>query len=124
MQSINHKRTFIIVRGRFRSFGFAVQGVKVFWQQPNAKIHMVVGAAVFTAAYYRHLSPDRLLWLIVVVALVLIAEALNTALEKLSDYACGSNWHPLIKSAKDVAALAVLIAAFASIAIGSIVFFF
>jgi diacylglycerol kinase (ATP) len=49
------------------------------------------------------------------------AEALNTAIELLTDLA-SPEYHPLAGKAKDVAAGAVLIAAIGAIAIGFLVF--
>ena len=40
----------------------------------------------------------------------LICEILNTALEKAMDYACGKEYHPLIKQGKDYAAACTFVA--------------
>jgi diacylglycerol kinase (ATP) len=50
---------------------------------------------------------------------VWVAEALNTAIEFLSDVV-SPDYHPLIKNAKDIAAAAVLITVIGAIAIGSL----
>ena len=67
---------------------------------------------------YLRLAPRDWCWLIVAMAIVWIAEALNTALEHLADAAC-PQYHPLIRRAKDTAAAAVLLAALAAAAIGT-----
>jgi diacylglycerol kinase (ATP) len=60
-------------------------------------------------------------WIVVAIAIVWTAEALNTAFEFLAD-AASPNFHPVVRDAKDVAAGAVLIAAIAAVIIGVIVF--
>ena len=66
---------------------------------------------------------SRVDWLALVlaIALVWVAEAINTAIEFLTDLA-SPEYHPLAGKAKDVAAGAVLLAAIAAIAIAVIVF--
>jgi diacylglycerol kinase (ATP) len=61
-------------------------------------------------------------WAIVIlaIAMVWIAEFLNTALEAVVDLA-SPQAHPLAKVGKDVGAAAVLIAAFSSILIGLLI---
>jgi len=66
---------------------------------------------------------DRLEWLALVVAVVLVwmAEAMNTAFEVLCDVAA-PGFHPLVARAKDVAAAAVLICAVGALATAAFVF--
>lgn len=52
---------------------------------------------------------------------VLFAELMNTAVEALTDLACGGQLHPLAKIAKDAAAGAVLLASLFSLAVGAFV---
>ena len=59
--------------------------------------------------------------LVVAIALVWVAEALNTAIEFLADAAVPDP-HSLIKHAKDVAAGAVLLASASAVVIGALVF--
>lgn len=68
-------------------------------------------------------SVSRVDWmmLIVAIAFVLIAEAINTALESTCD-AVSLQFRPSLKIAKDVAAGAVLIASIAAVALGAMVF--
>jgi len=53
------------------------------------------------------------------IALVLILEGLNTAVEAAVDLP--PNFHPLAKAAKDLAAAMVLIASLASLAVGLLI---
>src|SRR5438105_2825925 len=68
------------------------------------------------------LTRAELLVLLFSIALVLIAEMFNTAVEAVVDLVTQS-YHPLAKHAKDVAAGAVLVAALNAIVVGLILFF-
>ena len=59
--------------------------------------------------------------LVLASALVLSAEAMNTAVEKLADRVSPER-HPLVRDAKDVAAAAVLISAIGAAVLGALVF--
>ncbi|WP_083436660.1 diacylglycerol kinase family protein [Paenibacillus sp. P22] len=59
--------------------------------------------------------------LLLVSALVLAAELINTAIERAVDLACGGELHPLAKLAKDTASGAVLVCAAAAAAVGIII---
>lgn len=71
--------------------------------------------------FWLKLSNSEWCILILTIASVLIAEGFNTAVELLAD-SITEKEHHLIGKAKDVAAGAVLIAAFASIIIGLLLF--
>lgn len=107
---------------RLNSFRYAFQGLAdLFRSQPNARIHVVIAAAVVAAGFYTGLS--RMEWLVVIlcIAFVLAMEAFNTALEYWTDLA-SPEYHPLAGKAKDAAAAAVLLAALGSASIGLLIF--
>jgi diacylglycerol kinase (ATP) len=89
--------------------------------QHNAWIHLAVTAGVVVAGLFFQLSRFEWCWIVVAIAIVWTAEALNTAFEFLAD-AASPSFHPIVKDAKDVAAGAVLITAIAAVTIGAIVF--
>jgi len=76
---------------------------------------------VLTASIYFHLTSDEWRWIILAIALVWLAEALNTAIERLSD-AVTIEPNENIGYAKDVAAGAVLAAAAFAVVIGLTIF--
>lgn len=110
-------------RGRLvRSFGYALRGVAILVRtQANARIHL--GATVLAVGLGFWLGISRSEWCAVVAAIGLVwtAEGVNTALETVVDLASPGQ-HPLAERAKDVAAGAVLCAAFAALVIGALVF--
>lgn len=110
------------LRRRLDSFRFAGRGLSdLFRTQPNARIHAVVALAVVVAGAWLRISrPD---WLVIIgcITLVIALEAVNTALEYLTDLV-SPDYHPLAGKAKDAAAAAVLIAAAGAVVLGSVVF--
>ncbi len=107
---------------RLRSFQYAFRGIAAMIRsQHNAWLHALASAIVITLGITFRITASDWCWLIVSIAIVWTAEALNTALEFLADVA-SPEFHPKIRDAKDVAAGAVLIAAIAATAIGTIVF--
>ena len=88
--------------------------------QRNAWIHAIVSTAVFVLGLW--LGLGRLEWavLLLTVALVWMAEFINTALEAVVDLA-SPDLHPLAKVGKDVAAAAVLVGALTAVLVGLLI---
>ena len=104
-----------------RSFHFAFAGLAyLFRTQRNARIHGIAGLCACTVAAWLRLDTVRWALLVFTIALVLILEGLNTAVEAAIDLAM-PRIHPLAKAAKDLAAGMVLIAAIASVVVGLLV---
>jgi diacylglycerol kinase len=104
-----------------RSFYFAFAGLSyLFRTQRNARIELAIGAAACAVGAWVRIS--RVEWAVIIftIALVLILEGLNTAVEAAIDLA-SPKLHPLAKAAKDLAAGMVLIAAIASIGVGLLI---
>jgi diacylglycerol kinase (ATP) len=108
--------------GRIRSFRYAIVGIlRMVRCQHNAWIHAVATVAAVLLGVLFRLSRFEWCWIVLAIAIVWTAEALNTAFEFLAD-AASPNFHPIIKDAKDVAAGAVLITAIAATIIGATIF--
>jgi diacylglycerol kinase len=104
------------------SFRYALQGLAdLLRSQPNARIHLGAAAAVIFAGFYFGIS--RMEWMVVVIciAIVFAMEAVNTALEYLTDLV-SPDFHPLAGKAKDVAAAAVFLVALGAFVVGLIIF--
>lgn len=93
----------------------------LFTTQPNALIHLTIALTVVALGVGLHIS--RMEWLIVLVlfAIVLMAEAFNTALEYLTDLV-SPEYHPQAGKVKDAAAAGVLLAAMGAAGIGLWIF--
>ena len=100
---------------------YALRGIGFMLAERNARLLLAVSALVIVVAFWTGLS--RLEWCatIAALALVWVAETLNTALERLTDLV-SPEFHPLAGKTKDVAAGAVLLAVVAAISIGVVVF--
>jgi len=105
-----------------KSFGFAFSGiVYAFKTQPNFKYHCAATVIVVILGWYCRLDNSEWLWILAAVALVLISELLNTAIEILVDLV-SPTYNRKAGLVKDTAAAAVLIAAIIAAAIGLIIF--
>lgn len=104
------------------SVGYALEGIKfAFIYGRNFKIQMGFAILISVLGSVLKISSFEWLALILIISSVLILELINTALETVVDMV-SLNFHPLAKIAKDCAAGAVLIASFASVLIGIIIF--
>ena len=105
-----------------KSFYYALSGiVYAVKTQRNMKIHLLALISVAAVGFWLELS--LLEWSIILIAagIVIICEMLNTAMEALVDIKTQSH-HSLAKTAKDVAAGAVLVASILSVIIGVLIF--
>ena len=106
-----------------KSFGYAVKGViYTIKTQRHMRIHLCVGFYVILAGLVTKLSTAQWAAVLICIALVTASECMNTALESACD-AVSRQPHPLIGTAKDAAAGAVLICAVISAVVGGLIFF-
>ena len=111
-----------MLQKRIKSFSHALHGIwTLFSTQPNARIHAAVGAAAVAAGIFFKINTSEWLAIVTVSALVLSAEAINTAVEFVVDLVT-ADYHHLAGKAKDVAAAAVLLAAMGAVVVGLLIF--
>lgn len=104
------------------SFFFAWRGLKfAVVSQRNMKIHLLAAIAVLLAGFLWHITSVEWALVLIVMALVMTAEVINTAIECAVDLVT-REMQPLARKAKDAAAGAVLLAAGFSVIIGLIIF--
>ena len=109
-------------RSRIKAFGYALTGWwYVIRTQRNAWIHMIVSIAVILMSLILRIPPASWALILLAIAMVWIAEFLNTALEAVVDLASNHQQHELARLGKDVGAAAVLIAAVSSVIIGLLI---
>ncbi len=105
-----------------KSFHYASKGIHhTLKTQQNMWIHFAVGIIIFLFALYLGFNYLELAILLLTIALVLTLEMLNTVAETIIDLT-SPDFSELGRIVKDVAAGAVLIAAFFSIIIGFLLF--
>ena len=106
----------------FHSFEYAFEGiVHVLRTQRNMRIHFAVAVLVLVIAIWENVTKADLIALLLAIAFVLITEMFNTAIEAAIDVGT-TEFDPLAKLAKDIAAGAVLIAAINAVAVAYLVF--
>jgi diacylglycerol kinase len=110
------------IKSRIFAFRCAISG---WWfvirTQRNAWIHMVVTIAVILMSLILRIPESSWALILLAIALVWIAEFLNTALEAVVDLETNHEHNELARVGKDVGAAAVLIAAVSSAIIGFLV---
>jgi diacylglycerol kinase (ATP) len=105
-----------------RSINYARLGAEhVLRTQRNIWIHAGIGLLVLLAALWLKIERVEMALLVLTIVFVIVAEMLNTAIEEVVNLA-KSEHHPLAALAKNVAAGAVLVAAFGSVMVGLIIF--
>ena len=105
-----------------KSFAYAINGIVYFFANDrNGRIHLAAAVWVTIAGIYFNISVMEWMILLLCIALVISMEMLNHALENICDSVHTAH-HPLIKTAKDVAAAAVLCSAVISAVIGMLIF--
>ena len=107
------------------SFNSAVEGIiYVLKTQRNMRIHFLIAIVILVSSLFLRpcLSPIELMILSFTIALVLITEMINTALEKTIDL-MSDTYHPLARIAKDITAGTVLIVSIIAIVVGYLIFF-
>lgn len=111
--------------GRFplgKAFSCAWEGIAyAFSSQRNLKIHLCFAVVAVILGFLLNISEAGWLAVIVCIALVMTLEIVNTAIESVVDLV-SPEWQILAKRAKDCAAGAVYLAAFASVVVACIVY--
>lgn len=107
---------------RIKSFKYAFHGLKLFFiLDHNGRVHLFAAIVAIALSFYLKLSALEWIAILGVISAVIVAEILNSAIEKLADMV-SPDFHPKIKIVKDLAAAAVLVAAFLALAVGAIIF--
>jgi diacylglycerol kinase len=108
-------------RTRIAAFRYAFDG---WWYllrtQRNAWIHAVISVIVVVLGFWLEISRGDWVAIVIAIALVWLAEFLNTALEAVVDLASPEQ-NRLAKAGKDLGAAAVLISAGTAVIVGLLV---
>lgn len=110
------------IQARLKSFVYAFEGVIFFIRfEAQATIHLIAILAVLGAGYWFKISSMEWIAVVFAIGIVISAEMLNTAIEKLTDMV-SPQINEQAKIVKDLAAGAVLIASLTAFIIGLIIF--
>lgn len=104
------------------SFVCAFKGiVYVFKNERNFKFHILFSTLVLLCSLFFKLSYIELSVILIMIAIVLTLEIINTIIENIMDFLC-KDYNVNIKIIKDMASGAVLVSAFISIIVGLLIF--
>ena len=110
------------IQARLKSFVYAFDGVRFFIRfEAQATIHLIAIVTVLGAGYWFKISSMEWIAVVFAIGIVVAAEMLNTAIEKLTDMV-SPEFSLKAKVVKDLAAGAVLMASFVAAVVGLIVF--
>ena len=105
-----------------QSLNSAVEGfIYVLKTQRNMRLHFLIAMLVLVMGIFFNLSKLELLLLTGVIALVLVVEMINTAVELTVDLIKNA-YHPIARIIKDITAGAVFLSALNAIVVGYIIF--
>jgi diacylglycerol kinase (ATP) len=108
--------------GRLKSIGYAFKGAfKLITTEHSVMVQSSLALLLVIAGFVFDISRTEWMMQILAFGLVLSVESLNTAIEKIADF-IHPEFHQKIGFIKDIAAGAVLFAAFAAIAIGLLIY--
>jgi len=108
------------IAGRLQSFRHAARGVALMARtQHNARIHLAATLLAVALGWWLRISTADWRWLVLAIALVWAAEAMNTAFEYLCDVV-SPEFHSSVEKAKDIGAGAVLICACGAVVLGAL----
>lgn len=98
------------VKRLLKSFGHSLEGLKAAWASEWAfRVEVVLAVPLLLWVYNMQVGPPKKMLLVGSIALVLIVELLNSAIEAVVDR-ISVDQHPLSKKAKDIGSSAVLLA--------------
>ncbi|CAM1369110.1 Diacylglycerol kinase [Tenacibaculum litopenaei] len=110
------------IKGRLRSVKFALKGMwLLITTEDSIKVQTSIALIVTAMGFYFEISSIEWMLQLLIIGLVLVAEAMNTAIEKVADF-IHPDYHEKIGFIKDIAAGAPAFAALVSIIIASIIY--
>jgi diacylglycerol kinase (ATP) len=110
------------LRGRLRSLKFALRGMwLLITTEDSIKAQLFFAIIAIFLGFYFDISPTEWMIQFLVIGLVLVSEALNTAIEKIADFV-HPDYHKKIGFIKDIAAGGPSFAAIISLIIVSIIY--
>jgi diacylglycerol kinase (ATP) len=118
---MNHQENGFI-KGRIKSLKFAIKGVWLLISTEHSiMVQLAIAVMVTFLGWWLDISTTEWLFQVFAIGLILVAESLNTCIEKLCDF-IHTDYNKKIGFIKDIAAGAVTFAAVTAIIIGLIIY--
>ncbi|MFD0992088.1 diacylglycerol kinase family protein [Tenacibaculum geojense] len=110
------------VKGRLKSVKYALKGLwLLITTEDSIKVQVIAAVLITILGFIFSINPMEWMIQFLAIGLVLVAEALNTAVEKISDF-IHPNYHKKIGFIKDIAAGAPAFAAIIALIIAAIIY--
>ncbi len=110
------------IKNRVKSIGFSLKGILILvTTESSIKIQIFVAIIVTILGFFANLNIYEWIAQFMIIGLVLVAEALNTAIEKIADF-IHPDYHEKIGLIKDVGAGAAGIAAIISLIVAGFIY--
>ncbi|MFO7674230.1 MAG: diacylglycerol kinase family protein [Lutibacter sp.] len=117
---MNNERNFFL--NRIKAIKYAAKGFWILITSEHSIIAQVgIGIIMTIIGFLMHLSATEWMFQIMAIGLILVAESLNTAIEKMADF-IHPDFHKQIGRIKDISAGAAFFAAIIAIIIGLIIY--
>ncbi|GAA4245195.1 MULTISPECIES: diacylglycerol kinase family protein [Winogradskyella] len=114
------KEPFII--NRIKSVGYAFKGMLILIKtEASIKVQFTIAILITIAGFYFEISKTEWIAQLVMIAMVMSVEGMNTAIEYIADF-IHPEYHKKIGLIKDVAAGAVFFAGIISVIIAGIIY--
>jgi len=108
--------------GRIKSLKFAIKGVwLLITTEHSIMVQFTIAILIIILGFVMDISAIEWMFQLLAIGLVLVAESLNTGIEKLSDFV-HPDYHKRIGFIKDISAGAATFAAIIAIIIGLIIY--
>lgn len=118
---MNHQENGFI-KGRIKSLKFAIKGVWfLISTEHSIMVQLAIAVMVTFLGWWFDISTIEWIFQVFAIGLILVAESLNTCIEKLCDF-IHTDYNKKIGFIKDIAAGAVTFAAITAIIIGLIIY--
>ncbi len=110
------------VQKRLKSFTYAFNGLRILIsEEHNLQVQLIIAIWVIGAGFIMNIETSEWLAIIFCIGLVLVTEAINSAVERICDFINPAK-DEKIKIIKDVAAAAVFISSVIAVIIALIIF--
>jgi diacylglycerol kinase (ATP) len=110
------------LKGRIRSLKFAFKGAYLLLTTEHSiMVQFSLGIIMTILGFVMHISATEWMFQLLAVGMVLVAESLNTGIEKLCDFV-HIDYHKRIGFIKDISAGAATFAAIIALIIGCIIY--
>lgn len=107
---------------RFYGVGYALKGAWILLKtEPSIQVQAVISVLVSIAGFYFEITKAEWIFQVLAIGLVMSTEGINSSIEGIADFV-HPDFHTKIGYIKDVAAGAVLFAAFTAIIIACFIY--